>query len=948
MKKISLLLIFLYSSFSFGQYLSEGFESGTFPPDNWVLIQNNTNETWEISSDAGEANNGINSANVTQDRDNQNETLTSHSIDLSSATNPRIKFWWNMSYSESIDPNDNYDFTVSIDNGTSEIELFNESDAGVFTDFTWYEQTLDLSDYIGLPNVKILFNYHGSEGNILRIDDILVDETPSCPAPTAITIGAITSTSADVTWTGGGYEDSWEYVIQAAGTGVPTGSGIDVPTGSGIGISNPLSLTELAASTDYEIYLRAVCASLSIGVGVGETSVEYSDWVSANFTTTINCDITDEALFHDFNTLDNNNQVVDAACWSVVNQSDPINTWVLSNNRWRLYYGNISSQHNDYLYSPAFTVINRVTDGFNFKGWSQSDDWIDLIDLLVVDATNNNLIGVLESDLSLPSLDTNTDANIFTYDLSAYEGQDIKIGFHSRTTGSWYANLDDFTLDAFSTLEGTATTWSGSTDSNWSNSTNWSNGVLPALTSDVTIPTGLTNYPKATSTVTVNSVVINSGASLIAESVFSGTVTYNRNLETTNWYLMSSPVVGETYDDAYVTANSIASGTDNPDNRAIATYTTNNDTWNYVQADASPETFTNGIGYAVKRTLSGDVSFTGDMNTNNDGVDIVLKTDGNRFNLLGNPYTSHIYSEVFLTSEDAISETNNLWVWNQGTGTSGAYEVKTVADAMVITPAQGFFVKANAAGGIFNFDKSNQFSTGGAFQRTEIRPEIYISVSNQTDAREAKIYYIENMTSGFDVGYEGELFNGVSNPLAIYTHLVADSEGKNYQVQSLPTNNYENMIIPVGINAVSGTAISIDASTNNFPEGINIYLEDKQDSSFTLLDADSSFSTTLENDLSGIGRFFLYTTSGTLSTDALEIHNNVSIYKTGNDNLRIVGVQNGTASIQIYNILGKQMMRTSFEGMGVNDISLPTLTNGVYIIKLATEIGTTNKKIIIK
>ena len=62
--------------------------------------------------------------------------------------------------------------------------------------------------------------------------------------------------------------------------------------------------------------------------------------------------------------------------------------------------------------------------------------------------------------------------------------------------------------------------------------------------------------------------------------------------------------------------------------------------------------------------------------------------------------------------------------------------------------------------------------------------------------------------------------------------------------------------------------------------------------------------------------------------------------------MRVTGVQNGSASIQIYNILGKQMMRTSFEGMGVNDISLPTLPNGVYIIKLGTQTGTTNKKII--
>ena len=97
------------------------------------------------------------------------------------------------------------------------------------------------------------------------------------------------------------------------------------------------------------------------------------------------------------------------------------------------------------------------------------------------------------------------------------------------------------------------------------------------------------------------------------------------------------------------------------------------------------------------------------------------------------------------------------------------------------------------------------------FKEQKTDQEIYLTISNQTDAREAKIYYIENMTTGFDVGYEGELFNGVSNPLAIYTHLVADSEGQNYQVQSLPTNNYENMIVPLGVNAASGSAITIDA-----------------------------------------------------------------------------------------------------------------------------------------
>ena len=500
--------------------------------------------------------------------------------------------------------------------------------------------------------------------------------------------------------------------------------------------------------------------------------------------------------------------------------------------------------------------------------------------------------------------------------------------------------------------------WNGSVDSSWSTAANWSENKIPTSTDDIIIPSvAIDPIIGPTTGAEVHNITIESdanltvsgGGALIVHGNSSGDVTYNRTIDyvaTDNlkgWYLMSSPVVGETYDDTYVTANSIASGT--VDNRGIALYTSSDDSWDYMQSGETA-TFTSGNGYSVKRSSAGDISFTGILNVADVGV--TLSNAGNRFNLLGNPYTSHIASATFLTNEAVVSETQTLWVWNQATGASGAYEVKTISDAMVIAPAQGFFVKANAAGGTFNFAESNQASTGGTFQRTENRPEIYLTISNQTDAREAKIYYIENMTTGFDVGYEGELFNGVSNPLAIYTHLVADSEGKNYQVQSLPTNNYENMIVPVGVNATSGSAITIDASTNNLPEGVNIYLEDKQDNSFTLLNADTNFNSTLENDLSGIGRFYLHTTSESLSTAALGIDSNISIYKSSSDNIRIVGVQNGTANVQMYNMLGKEVLKTSFEGNGVNDIKLINIPTGVYILKIALENGTINKKIIIQ
>ena len=59
---------------------------------------------------------------------------------------------------------------------------------------------------------------------------------------------------------------------------------------------------------------------------------------------------------------------------------------------------------------------------------------------------------------------------------------------------------------------------------------------------------------------------------------------------------------------------------------------------------------------------------------------------------------------------------------------------------------------------------------------------------------------------------------------------------RNLGIQSLPDNDYENMIIPVGINATSGMTISISASSVNLPAGIKLYLQDTSDNSFTLLE----------------------------------------------------------------------------------------------------------------
>ncbi|MGN6532939.1 MAG: T9SS type A sorting domain-containing protein [Ginsengibacter sp.] len=58
-------------------------------------------------------------------------------------------------------------------------------------------------------------------------------------------------------------------------------------------------------------------------------------------------------------------------------------------------------------------------------------------------------------------------------------------------------------------------TWNGSADKNWNNPGNWPCGIIPGATTDVIIPSGLTNYPVITSSVGYSgNVTIQTGASI--------------------------------------------------------------------------------------------------------------------------------------------------------------------------------------------------------------------------------------------------------------------------------------------------------------------------------------------------------------------------------------------------------------------------------------------------
>ena len=182
----------------------------------------------------------------------------------------------------------------------------------------------------------------------------------------------------------------------------------------------------------------------------------------------------------------------------------------------------------------------------------------------------------------------------------------------------------------------------------------------------------------------------------------------------------------------------------------------------------------------------------------------------------------------------------------------------------------------------------------------------------------------------------------------LYSHLVSNSDGKHFQLQSLPKDNYENMVIPVGVKAAAGKEITFTADALNVPSGLKVFLEDRQTNTFTRLDeVNANYKVTLTETLNGVGRFYMHTTESVMSTEDV-ILNSVRIFKTNASTLKITGLPQGKTSFYLYNILGKEMMTTIFTANGNKEISLSKLASGIYLAKIQTEKGAINKKIILE
>ena len=848
--------------------------------------------------------------------------LSTPPIDLSALTFPRMKISYHM-----------FGFSM----GTMKVQVKEINAITYNTVFSisgqqqttstapFIEQTIDLSAYAGQSvHIRFIGIRAGNWGSTGAFDQFIIEETTGCALPENLTVSNLTANSGDLSWgTIGNATDGYEWVVTPAGlapdpaTAIATGTvatGITTAQASG-----------LAQYTDYDAYVRTNCgatglSSWSLGVNF---VIDYCAAAAANGTYESISNVT-------FNTI-NNNSTATAGYEDFTSIATPIS-------RGQAYSFNASSAGISYNTDQVVVWIDFNQD-LDFEDAGEQ--------VLITSPDMSPWIG----NITIPSTAT------LGKTIMRIRLHDSEIGPNSAPCGnSDYGQVEDYTV----VISRTLISWTGTTNSDWDTSSNWNPAVVPTIANDVIIPSGLETYPTASSAVAVHKLTVNSGASLIVQSTFTGAVDYNRSLPTDNWYLISSPLAGETVLN-FLNSNSLAVSTSSIGvNQRVGfapydnTQTVATSRWNYytvgdydgLNTDDTIDDMIAGQGFSTKlTTTSGTISFTGNINTE-DITRTISTGAANAYNLVGNPYLSFINSDTFLTT-NSINNTNiegTIWVWNQLTSN---YDAQNLNSTFKIAPAQGFFVKRISGSNIIFKETDQSHETADTFQKTSLNPEVKLLVSEGEYFKYTKIFYNDQATTGFDIGYDSELFAGVTETFNIYSHLLEGDTDKNYQIQSLPNQDFDTMIVPIGVNAVAGKEITFSSEALRLPNGINLFLEDKVHHIFTRLDEpNSEYRVMLSESLNGVGRFYLHTSSSTLGTTNIAL-SNISVYSS-NKKVYFSGLSIGKTNVIIYDVLGKKVMEKNITET-TKSISVENLMIGnIYVVTLLSEKGKVTRKILIE
>jgi trimeric autotransporter adhesin len=280
--------------------------------------------------------------------------------------------------------------TINLSDGTKRVRFYAKSGASGYTlligtlsnptdpaSFTQIGSAISLTTTqtlytVNIPagsDVQLAFKHGlGGSSRAIYIDDITVQNIPSCFEPTALTSSNVGSSSASIGWTAptpapaGGYE-----VYYSTTNTAPTSATVLNASNSVVSTSTSATLSTLSPSTTYYVWVRSSCSAS-----------DKSIWSTSNVTFTTTCvPITTLPWTENFDAMTTTGSGVLPNCWKQTPGGSSSSTNFATGNASQQSYNDPKSAPNyvtiyypytnaAYLWTPTFTLNAGTSYTFSF------------------------------------------------------------------------------------------------------------------------------------------------------------------------------------------------------------------------------------------------------------------------------------------------------------------------------------------------------------------------------------------------------------------------------------------------------------------------------------------------------------------------------------------------------------------------------------------------------
>jgi hypothetical protein len=344
--------------------------------------------------------------------------------------------------------------------------------------------------------------------------------------------------------------------------------------------------------------------------------------------------------------------------------------------------------------------------------------------------------------------------------------------------------------------------------------------------------------------------------------------------------------------------------------------------------------FVQGTGYAVRKTSTGVLTFTGTLNTPPVTRAIICNDQNFGWNCVGNPFASSLDISSFLLNNFSINgllnpSYANCYVYTKGIGYT------PIGNGSYLQPGQGFFVKSvNPSLGSLNFTSSMQIHQNPVFYKksgSKITQNISLKVKTSIDSSFTYVFFMDGMSKGLDPTWDAGVYVGKPE-FMLYTKLIEDN-GVEFYNQYLPDNETYEMIVPVGFDYTAGGLVKFTADVTTLPVGYSAILEDRLLGTFTDMEPiGANYEVIVAAGIKGTGRFYLHSGNGP-NKKSLQKQQNINTFAVKNE-IFIKGQVSENAVATVFDLLGRKIGEYKLEPSDINILKVNSIKDGIYIVRV--------------